>query len=161
MSDLIVITFDSESEAKQALDTIRSTQKGGGLKLTDTAVITKDADGKVDVKNEWSSGAEAGAVAGGIIGLMTSFILPVVGTVAGAAVGGWIGSKLTGSVDGDFVKDVSAQLEPGKSALFLLMGSGDPAAVRASLEAYQGKVLQTTLSQDFEDSLNQALRHRS
>ncbi|MCC6313538.1 MAG: DUF1269 domain-containing protein [Thermomicrobiales bacterium] len=159
MAELIVIAFDKEDDAAEALRNMRALEGHSALRLTDTAVVAKDPDGKLRVRNEASSGAEAGAVVGGAIGLLTTFLFPVVGTMAGAAVGAWAGSKLGGNaVDGTFVEDVGKQLEPGKSALFLMVGSADAAGLRAALEPYRGRVYQTTLSTDVEDALNSALK---
>jgi uncharacterized membrane protein len=161
MSELVVITFDSEANAGETLKRIRGIEKSGQIDLQDTAVIAKDADGKVHVKNEWSSGTEVGAVVGGGLGLLTSFILPVVGTIAGAALGGWIGSMFSEGVDKKFVEDVSSQLEPGKSALFLIVRDWNPAAVSAALMGQHGKILQTTLSPELVEGMEQALRQSS
>jgi uncharacterized membrane protein len=159
MSDLVVITFDRRDDAAAALAAMRTMEREGQVKLTDSAVVVKDADGTVDIWNEASSGAETGAVVGGAIGLLTTFMFPVVGAVAGAAAGAWVGSKFGGgSVDGGFVKDVGEGLQPGKSALFLMVAGADAAAFRAALEPFEGRVYQTTLSEDFRQTLEAALK---
>ena len=159
MSDLVVIQFDQEDDARQALAEMRVLEGQGVIKLTDSAVVAKDPDGAVHVKNEVSSGTETGAVVGGAIGLLTSFIFPVVGTVVGAAAGAYIGNQFAGDgVDGGFVKDVGEALKPGTSALFLMIRERDAAALRAALEPYEGRVYQTTLSEDLKASLDRALR---
>ena len=155
MSDLVVILFDAEADAAAALSTIRSVEKGGGIHLTDTAVITKDLTGNVHMKNEFSTDAESGAVIGAVLGL----ILPGIGSIIGAAAGAFIGSKMGDTaIDGAFEKSVAEALEPDMSALFLMTDGGDPAALAGALEPYEGHVFQTTLSQDFQDELNRALR---
>lgn len=159
MSDLVVIAFDEEDDARQALATMRDLERDGALQLTDSAVVAKDPDGTLHVKNEASSGAETGAVVGGAIGLLTSFLFPVVGTVVGAAAGAWVGSRIAGdAVAGAFVDDVGNALAPGKSALFLMIRDTDAAAFRAALEPYSGRVYQTTLADDLKESLDRALR---
>lgn len=60
-------------------------------------------------------------------------------------------------VDGDFVKEVSESLQPGASALFVLVRDANPAVVRAALEEHHDKVLQTTLSLEAEEALKKAL----
>jgi uncharacterized membrane protein len=160
VSELVVIAFDAEADAASTMQRLRDIQKAGQLSLQDTAIVAKDQDGKVNVKNEWSSGAETGVVVGGALGLLTSFIFPVAGTVAGAAAGGWIGSKLSGGVDGKFVDEVSASIEPGTSALFLLVRDWNPAAVAAAVSGHRGKILQTTLADPYVESLRQALKER-
>jgi len=155
MSDLIVIAFDEADDAAEALRTIREIEREGGIHLTDTAVVTKNADGSTHVKNELSTDTESGAVIGAVLGL----ILPGIGSIIGAAAGGFIGSKLgDNAVDGGFVKQVEAALAPGSSALFLMADGGDPAALAGALEPFTGRVFQTTLPPDFEGELNRALR---
>lgn len=155
MSDLIVIMFDAEADAAAALATIREVERAGGIHLTDTAVITKDPDGKVRTKNEISSDAESGAVIGAVLGL----IVPGIGSIIGAAAGAFLGSKFgDGGVDGGFAKDVATALAPGTSALFLMIDGGDPAGLAGALEPYEGRVYQTSLPPDFEAELNRALR---
>ncbi len=162
MADLLVLTFDVESEARDALRAMRGLEGAGVLHLTDTAVVAKDLDGKVHIKNEWSSGTEFGAVVGGLAGLLTSFFFPVAGVAVGAVAGGWIGSTFNTGVDGEFVRDVRESLQPGRSALFLMIGEANPAALRAALQPYagQGHVLQTSLSSEMEEAMRQALRDR-
>ena len=159
MSDLVVIAFDHEDDARRALAEMRVLEGQGVLQLTDTAVVAKDSGGAVHVKNEASSGTETGAVVGGAIGLLTSFLFPVVGTVVGAAAGAYIGNQIAGdAIDDGFVKDVGEAIKPDTSALFLMIRRSDAAALRAALEPYEGRVYQTTLSPDLEASLNRALR---
>jgi len=157
MSSLVVVTFDQESSAEEALRSIRGLESAKQIALSDTAVITKDGSGELHVKNELSTGAEAGAVAGGMIGLITSFIFPVVGTVVGAGIGGFVGSKFHTGVDKNFVTEVKDSLTPGSSALILLIKNAEPTAAVAAFKPFQGKVYQTNLSPDLEESLSRAL----
>ena len=78
--------------------------------------------------------------------------------VVGAAAGGRIGSTLDQGVDNDFVKDVSAGLEPGKSARFLMGDRGAPAALREALASFSGENYHTTRSEEVKESVQQALK---
>ncbi len=53
MSDLVVITFDIETDDPAALAAIRDAQKGAGLALKDSAVVVKD------VTNDLTPGTSA------------------------------------------------------------------------------------------------------
>ena len=75
----------------------------------------------------------------------------------GLAGGALVGRMLNTGVDGKFVKEVEAELKPGTSALFILVSKSDPTAELAILRQYKGKVLQTTLSTEAEESLKKAL----
>jgi uncharacterized membrane protein len=158
MSDLVVVTFESEQAGREALGRVRSLQDTGALDLQDSAVILKDADGKTHVTNQVSSGAKTGALVGGTLGLMLGlFFLPLFGLVAGAAAGVMMGRSLSMNVDQDFVKDVTDELQPGTSALFVVLNGGT-GALTAALGPFKGKVHQTTLDPELEASLNDALK---
>jgi uncharacterized membrane protein len=158
MSQLVVITFDNPDDAGNALKSLRQIEKSGRLKLVDTAVIVKDAEGKTHVKNEVSSGTETGAVIGGILGPFLFFAFPLAGIAIGAGAGALIGKVFDTGVDQKFVKDVQAALEPNHSALFVVGDAGDRNAVLAALRPYKGEVYQTTLSTELEEQLREALK---
>jgi uncharacterized membrane protein len=158
MSELVVITFDGEEQAGQALQRLRQVEKAGQLKLNDTAVVVKDKSGEVRTKNEVSSATETGAVVGGIIGGMLTFFFPPAGAALGAAGGAAVGALMDRGVDGAFVREVRASLRPGTSELFLLAPAVDVRAVAAALEPFRGTVRQTTLDTDAEEALRRALQ---
>lgn len=158
MSQFIAITFDDTDQGVRALASVRALEKDDKIRLKDTAVVTKAADGKVTIKNEMSSGTETGAVVGSIVGAMLFLIFPVAGIIGGAVVGGLIGRAVAPGVDGAFVKDVAADLQPGGSALFLLVKDGDVGLLVGSMRQYQGRIKQTTLDEEAEKALEESLR---
>jgi uncharacterized membrane protein len=160
MGDLIVVTLDREEDAAAVLRALRSIEKSGNLQLEDTALVSKDADGKVHLKNEMGSGTEIGIAAGAVIGGLVTVFFPVVGIVGGGVVGGLIGRSASPGVDGKFVKEVAEELEPGKSAIFALIRSGSAAAVAAAFRGVPGKLRQTSLSPEFEEELRAEMSGR-
>jgi uncharacterized membrane protein len=161
MANLIVLTFDDTEQAIQALETLKKVQSGGYLKLNDAAVIVKDATGKVEIKNQVSSGTLGGALGGSFLGLLIAGVFfPLAGLAIGAIGGALVGKSLHKGVDQDFVKDVTEQLKPGSSALFVMVRSSDPDIAIAALRPYKGKVYQTTLPSDAEEQLQDALKKK-
>jgi uncharacterized membrane protein len=158
MSQLVVLGFDTEEQALDALKGLRGLEHEGRISFEDTAVVTHHADGSFDVKNEASSATETGAAVGAIIGGLVTFLFPVAGIAAGALIGGGIGALMDQGVSGDFVKDVKEELAPGKSALFLLVKGADRNAALAVLRNYHGEVIQTTLDEDAEQLIRDALK---
>ena len=158
MSTLVAITFAGEDDARAALGSIRSLEHEGKLGLEDTAVVSKDADGKITVKNELSSGTETGIAVGAILGSLLWVVFPVGAIVGGAIVGGLVGRAAAPGIDGGFVKEVEASLAPGGSALFLLVKAGDPGLLIAAMRQYQGTVVQTSLDEEQEAALRQSLQ---
>lgn len=158
MSSLVVVAFDSPDEAANVLETLKGQTRYGNISFNDTAVVSKDADGKVHVKNNVSHGTMTATGVGALLGLLLGgLFFPLAGILLGAGGGALVGRMMNLGVDGKFVKEVSETLQPGTSALFVLVHDANPAVVRAVLEEHHGKVLQTTLSPEAEEALKKAL----
>lgn len=158
MSSLVVISFDSPTEAGKVLDSLKAQTKYDNISFKDTAVVSKEIDGKVNINNEVSQGMMTATGAGALLGLLLGGLLfPIGGLLLGASGGALVGKFMNLGVDGKFVKEVSESLQPGTSALFVLVHEANPDVVRAILQEHPGKVLQTTLSPEAEESLKKAL----
>ena len=161
MSALIVIVFDNAEEAGKVRKVIREDQKQDLIELDDSAVIVKDANGKIHVDNELDRGVKVGAVAGGILGvLLGGLFFPLAGLVIGAAGGAGVGALTDLGIQKSFVKEVSESIQPDNSALFLLVRSANRNAVLASLKPYKGEVYHTSLSTEDEENLRRVLKDR-
>jgi uncharacterized membrane protein len=157
-SSLIVLAFDTMEEAEQAQEALVKGKREGKLTIEDAAVVVKDTEGKVHVKNQVARGTWMTTGVGGALGLLIGGILfPVGGLVMGLAGGALVGKFMDLGVDGKFVKDVGEQIQPGTSALFVLFKGANPAAEAAILRQFKGHVLQTTLDTDAENAIRQAL----
>ncbi len=158
MSELVVLTFDDIHQAGEVFEALKKIEHTGMLTIDDSAVIVKDENGKIHLKNQLDKGVKWGAVGGGVLGLMlTGLFFPVAGLVIGVLGGALLGKSMDVGVDQKFVKDVTEALEPGTSALFVI-GSGRPEAVRATLAQFQGKVYQTSLDSEKLAALKMALK---
>ena len=159
MSDIVVITFDDPDEAGQVRESIRKTEKSGFVSLDDSAVVVKDAEGEVHVKNEVDRGVKIGAVGGGFLGLFIGFLLlgPLAAIVIGGLIGGGIGSLAHMGIQKSFIKDVSDELEPGTSALFIIVRDANPDVTIATLRQYEGNIYHTSLPPEAEDSLRRSM----
>jgi uncharacterized membrane protein len=161
MSNLVVITFDNADEAGQVRDSLHSAQKSGGLSLNDSAVVVKDADGKIHVKNEVDRGVKVGAVGGGVLGLLLAGIFfPFAGIIVGALGGAAVGALANMGISKKFVKQVGDDLDPNNSALFIIIRSGDPDMVAAVLRPYKGTLYQTSFDTQGEEALRDVLSKR-
>ena len=157
MSELIVLAFDNEEGALQVRDKLLEIQKRRMLQLADAAVVVRKEDGKVKVKqlrNLVGSGAFGGAFWGLLVGLL--FAIPGLGLAAGAAVGAIIGSLTDYGVDDKFIKEVGSTVQPGHSALFLLVHQANLEQWLGELAVFGPTVLQTTLSPEDEAKLREA-----
>lgn len=159
MSSLIVIAFDTPEEAQNVLDVLKGQTKYQNISFDDTAVVSKDMEGKIHIKNNVSHGTMVATGVGALLGLLLGgLFFPVAGIVLGAGGGALVGRLMDLGVDGSFVKEVGETLQPGTSALFVMVRDANPAVVRAALEDHHGTIIETTLSVEAEESLTRALK---
>lgn len=162
MAYLIVTTYPEMDEAERVREDISSGEHKGYISLDDSAVIVKDMDGKVHVKNQMDRGVKVGATTGGALGLLLGLVFfPVGGLLLGAAAGGLIGKLFDMGIDKKFVKDVSEELTPGSSALFIIIRNAEPSYAMGVLEKYKGKLYQTNLPSEAEEELRKELAKKS
>jgi uncharacterized membrane protein len=167
MSDLVAVSFKGEDTADQVLNKLAALQKEHLIDLEDACVVVRDASGNVRLKQAMSlvgagaaSGGLSGAMWGTLIGLL--FLNPLAGLLTGAAVGAGAGA-LSGSlvdygIDDEFIRSLGATIEPGSSALFVLVRRATPDKVLPELRPFGGTVLRTSLPNEQEERLRQALQ---
>jgi uncharacterized membrane protein len=155
------VSFDNAQEAGKVRETLRSVEKSDFLSLDDSAVIVKDEEGKIHVKNEMDRGVKIGAVGGGLLGLLLAGIFfPVGGMLVGAAIGGLIGKSIDVGIDQKFVKEVADDLEPNTSAIFFIVRQANPDVAVAALKPYKGTVRHTSFPPGAEEELRRILKKR-
>ena len=159
MSDLVVLAFKDEGGAARFHSEVDRMQKMSILKLEDAATVTRDPDGKVKVQQANSlvgAGAFGGAFWGMLIGLL--FWMPWLGLAIGAVSGALAGKFSDIGIDDDFIKTVGNEIQPGTSAIFLMVADYTPDRVMDELRGHQDiRVLSTSLSKDAEERLREAL----
>jgi uncharacterized membrane protein len=157
MSELVVFAFEDEKGASEMRDTLVRLQKQHLVTLEDAAVVVRKQDGKVKVKQAVSlvgAGALGGAFWGMLIGLL--FWAPWLGLAIGAAAGALGGTLGDYGIDDSFIKEVGDTIQPGHSALFLLVRDVTPDKVLDEVKQFNPKVLRTSLSSADEARLKAA-----
>jgi len=156
MANLVVLAFDTETGADQMRNDLIRMQNEHIIQLDDAAVAVRNKDGKVKIEqlaNLTGAGALSGAFWGFLIGLI--FLVPGFGLLAGAAMGALMGHFTDVGVDDKFIKEVGNTIQPGNSALFLLVREATPDRVMDELKGkYKNiKVIKTSLSKEQEEKL--------
>jgi uncharacterized membrane protein len=119
MNKMFVAVFDREAAAFEGLSALKELHRDGDISLYSAAVIAKDKDGKIEVKQAADSGP-VGAAVGLLTGSLIGIIGGPVGVAAGASAGGLAGLLFDVSrsgVDGTFLDDVAKTLKGGKFAV--------------------------------------------
>ena len=157
MSELVVFAFDSETGAAELRDELVELQKQHLLTLEDAAVVVRKPDGKPKVSQATSlvgAGALGGSFWGLLIGLL--FMAPWLGLAIGAATGALAGKFTDVGIDDKFIEEVGETVEPGHSALFLLVRDVTPDKVIEEVKKFNPTVLRTSLSKEDEAKLREA-----
>ena len=162
MSDLIAITYDDQASGQQSFAALDNLQKMKLLTLEDAALAYKDEKGKVKVKQtlekqHTGSVASWGFFWGFFIGII--FGGPLFWGLTTALIAALFGKSTDLGIDNKFIKEVGASLEPGGSAMFMLVVDSTPDKVMPELEKFGGHVYQTSLSKDDEEKLRKVLEH--
>lgn len=159
MPNLLVITFEDPEQAHQVLEALRNEEHHHQISLDDTAIVVKGEDGTVEVDNEVDRGIKIGALGGGLLGLVIGFLFggPIASLVLGAIAGALGGDLANLGIDQRFINDVTRDLAPGSSALFLMARDADPEAVEEALEPFEGKVYYSYLPEETEAQLREIL----
>jgi uncharacterized membrane protein len=157
-STLVVITYPDEHRAAEVLTALRRMQSEYLIDMEDAVYVTKDEKGKLKL-NQSTSLAGAGAAWGGLWGMLIGllFFAPIAGLAIGAAAGA-LGGKLSDyGIDDNFARQLSANMPPRSSALFVLVRRATTDKVVPEIAKYGGTVLRTSLPKETEERLQQAL----
>lgn len=165
-SNLFVLTYDSEDKAAEVLQAVAGLKQENVQKpligIEDAAVVVKNADGKVRVRQTLESVAKGGNVAtGGLWGLLIGFLFggPLFGALLGMGLSALFGRSIDLGIDNTFIKNVGEKLTPGDSALFLLIHGTSVETIASALGPYGGTLYHTSLSPEAAEMITKAAQH--
>jgi uncharacterized membrane protein len=158
MADLIAIGYPDEATAEAAAEEARGLARDLIIEPDAIAAIVRDKEGRFHVHTSHhpvSAGATWGMFWGVLFGLL--FFIPVFGLAVGAGLGALMGKITKTGIDKAFQDQVRGMLQPGTSALFLMVEKVTPDKAVEALSKFGGTVLKTSLSKDDEKELQEAL----
>jgi uncharacterized membrane protein len=158
MATLVAIGYPDETTASAAADEVQRLARDLIIEPDQVAVINRDIEGKFHVTT--SHHAVAGGTSWGMFwGLLFGmlFFIPFFGMAIGAGLGALIGKVEKTGIDREFQNQVRDMLQPGTSALFLVVEKATPDKAAEALSRFGGTVLKSSLSKDAEQELQQAL----
>jgi uncharacterized membrane protein len=161
MSDLIVIGYPDEETAMKAWQEVTKLERDYLIDLEDAAIVRRDRKGKLHVTTPahhavtW--GTLSGLFWGTLLGLIFLFPLaPLVG-VAGGLMGAALGTADDLGIKDEFKQRVQDLVQPGTSAILVVLRKATPDKFLEALQPYGGTVLRTSLTHDAEQQLMRAL----
>jgi uncharacterized membrane protein len=158
MPELIVITYDDIHQAEEVRLKLLKMQKEYLIDLEDAVVVVKDKNGKIKLRQMYDLTA-TGAMKGGFFGILIGllFLNPLLGLVVGSASGAVGGALSDVGIKDNFMKELAANIKQGGSMLFVLVRKVTPDKVLDQLQGAGGQIVQTSLTHEEEDKLQDAL----
>lgn len=151
MEKMLVVVFDNEKKAFEGTRALANLDYEGNITVHAEAVIQKNQDGTVSVKqseDDFPVRTVSGTAIGSLIGLLGGPIGFGIGAAIGATTG-MIGDVYVAGVDEDFLAEVATKLTPGKFAVVADVSEEWVTPVDARMEPLGGVVFRTA-KQDFE-----------
>ena len=158
MADLVAIGYPDETTAIQAASEAENLAHELIIQPDAIAAIVRHKDGKIKVHSSAhtvAGGTTYGMFWGLLFGML--FFVPFFGMAVGAGMGALFGKIEKSGVNKEFQKQVQDMLQPGTSALFLVLEKATPDKATDALGKFGGKVLKTSLPKDAEAELQAEL----
>jgi uncharacterized membrane protein len=139
---MLIAVFETETKAYEGLSALKDLHKNGDITLYAAAVIHKNQNGQIQVKES----ADQGPIGTGV-GLLTGSLIGLLGGPVGLAIGAFTGTMAgliydvnVDDVNTTFANDVSEALSKGKTAVVCEMEETWTVPVDTKLEALDGLV---------------------
>ena len=146
--NVLVVTFGEnqadDTNAYQALTDLKQLDAQHQIEIAGAAVISRDLDGRVEVKSEVGTDPYLGTASGGMIGLLVGIIGGPLGVLLGGAYGALVGSlfdiddvETTESV----LAEISKRVEPTRTALIAQVVEQTPEVIDSAMARLGGEVM--------------------
>jgi uncharacterized membrane protein len=154
---IIVAAFQEEEAADEALRNLKEAKKEKLISIDNAAVIRKDEDGKLHIKETadmgGGKGAGVGVLVGGAIGLIGGPLGVALGGALGAAVGGVTAKLYDGGFKDDRLREIGNSLTPGTSAIVAVIEHRWVADLERDLAEEGANVMTAALADEIAEQL--------
>ena len=160
MATLVAIGYPEQGTAEMARRTVQQLEADLIIQAEQVAAIERDPEGKYHVHTtHGGASAGGGAMWGGFWGMLFGllFFIPFAGLALGAGMGALFGHFGEKGIDKAFQQQVRDYVQPGTSALFMVIDKATPDKAVAALQQYGGTVIRTSLSDEDTKRLQDAL----
>jgi len=138
--EVLFAAYPTENGAAEALDALEELQKTKAIDILDAAVLVKDADGNVTVKQRSlpsvKKGLGIGALIGGVIGLVFPPAL-LASAAVGAGVGAGAAKLVKSAIEDPDLRAAAESLDPGTSAAIAVVDNRWVAQIQEVIAGYE------------------------
>lgn len=152
---VLLFAFEGEKSADEIVKQLRSSQKEAKYDVLEWAIVRRNAEGKIKVKQpghgDWGAGIGGGtgaalALIGGPLGIAAA---TVVGALAGGAIGHFVGRNF----DQDELKKAAAALPPNSSGFVALVQDTGAEALLKDMKGVTANVVTLTAGSELSGAL--------
>jgi uncharacterized membrane protein len=141
---LLAAVYPDRDHAKVTFDMLHEMHRATNITLVDSALITKNEEGKLKVEETTElttrKGARRGAIITGVLGII--YPPSLLGSVlVGGAIGAVAGRLRDTGIKNPQLKEIADRLEPGKAAVIALAEDWSTPKVQGALEGYEGTLV--------------------
>ena len=152
-SILILASFEDEAIADKAFFDLKMDKRGRLIKFKDAAIVNRDEQDKIHIKETADLGGGKGMLYGGVIGALVGLIAGPIGAVIGGAlgvvVGGITAKKFDAGIPDERLTQIGAALQPGSSVILAVVEQRWLEPVQSRLEEAGGEVLAESHNTEF------------
>lgn len=139
-TELLIAVFADEEVAGKALKVLSDSRTAGGVQYSDAAVIRREDDGSLRIKETGDVSVKAGAVAGGLLGGLIGLIAgkKLMGAGMGALLGAGAARLFDSGIPDERLAELGELLPNGTSALAAVIESASHDVAISLLEPLHG-----------------------
>ena len=153
---MLIAVFETEAKAYEGLSALKGLHKDGDITLYATAVINKDQNGQIRIKDSADQGpigTGVGLLTGSLIGLLAGPVGLAIGAATGA-MAGMIYDVSDSDINETFIDDISAALTNGKTAVLCEIDETWTVPVDTKMQALDGLVFRRLRYEVEDEQLN-------
>ncbi len=124
MEKLLVAVFDNESKTQQGIQILKKLDEDGSITIHEAARFRKNADGSIMIPQSTLSEFPIQNLMGTPVGRLIAILAGPAGYTIESGAGGSLGlasDPIAGTVDQEFLNEISQKLQPGTNAIVLDM----------------------------------------
>ena len=144
MENIIVVTFEVESEAYQAFSELKANTYNDSYVISQAA-LAKNSGGRIEALDWFNVGGVANddAILGGVLGALIGIVGGPIGMLLGGSYGALVGSTvdlLDADQNNSMMEHVMGCVTDGATVLIAMVQEEEPTAFNANFAKYQSEV---------------------
>lgn len=148
--DVVVAAFDDEAAATAAMDRLSQVRREGQIELKAMAIVHRDDEGRLHIKETDDPGAVRGAIVGGAVGGVIGLLLgplAIPAAAAGAAIGALTEKLHDAGIEDDKLERLGEGLKAGIAAVVAMTTAESSSEVQRVVREAGARVITEGLNE--------------